>query len=122
MSDLTRTDAGWMACSAHHRWLEDEGRRLVDFARAARVADGFARLDPFGQRPDSARADTMTTARMVHSFALAHLQGLPGCAQLIDHGLAALAGPLRDTRHGAGLPSRTRRPVITANKPICMPL
>ena len=100
MSDLTRTDAGWMACSAHHRWLEDEGRRLVDFARAARVADGFARLDPFGQRPDSARADTMTTARMVHSFALAHLQGLPGCAQLIDHGLAALAGPLRDTRHG----------------------
>jgi sulfoquinovose isomerase len=93
MSDLTRTDAGWMACPAHHQWLHDQGRRLVDFARAARVADGFTSLDSFGQRPDNALADTMTTARMVHSFALAHLQGLPDCAQLIDHGLAALAGP-----------------------------
>jgi mannose/cellobiose epimerase-like protein (N-acyl-D-glucosamine 2-epimerase family) len=42
----------------------------------------------------------MNTARMTHSFAMAHIQGLPGFAELIDHGIAALRGPLRDALHG----------------------
>ena len=73
---------------------------LVDFAKAARLPFGFASLDRFGKRPNDAQTDTVTTARMVHSFALAHIQGLPGCAPLVDHGLAALAGALRDATHG----------------------
>ena len=80
--------------------LDDQGQVLVDFAKAARLPFGFASLDRFGKRPNDAQTDTVTTARMVHSFALAHIQGLPGCAPLVDHGLAALAGALRDATHG----------------------
>lgn len=100
MTDLTRTSDSWLTSVPHQQWLRDQGQALVDFAKAARVPDGFAQLDCFGRRPDDAPANTVTTARMVHSFALAHIQGLPGCTPLIDHGLAALAGPLRDARHG----------------------
>jgi len=100
MTDLTRTNESWLTSAPHQQWLHEQGRALVDFAKAARVPLGFAQLDRFGQRPDDATADTVTTARMVHSFSLAHIQGLPGCAPLIDLGLAALAGPLRDAEHG----------------------
>ncbi|MBP3858728.1 MAG: AGE family epimerase/isomerase, partial [Pseudomonas sp.] len=96
MTDLTRANESWLTSPTHQQWLRDQGQALVDFAKAARVPCGFAALDPFGRRPNNAPADTITTARMVHSFSLAHIQGLPGCAPLIDHGLAALAGPLRD--------------------------
>jgi mannose/cellobiose epimerase-like protein (N-acyl-D-glucosamine 2-epimerase family) len=37
---------------------------------------------------------------MTHSFAMAHIQGLPGFAELVDHGIKALSGPLRDAEHG----------------------
>ncbi len=107
MIDLTRTHAGSMASVAHHQWLDEQGRTLIEFAKAARVPQGFACLDRFGRRPDEADADTVTTARMVHSFALAHLKGLPDCVQLIDHGLAALAGPLRDAKHGGWFATST---------------
>ena len=100
MTDLTRANESWLTSPTHQQWLRDQGQALVDFAKAARVPCGFAALDPFGRRPNNAPADTITTARMVHSFSLAHIQGLPGCAPLIDHGLAALAGPLRDAVHG----------------------
>ena len=100
MTDLTRTHDSWLTSASHQQWLRDQGQALVDFAKAARVPSGFAQLDRYGRRADDAPADTLTTARMVHSFALAHIQGLPGCAPLIDHGLAALAGPLRDSEHG----------------------
>ena len=36
---------GWIDNPAHHRWLEAEGDRLLDFARASRhPAGGFAWL------------------------------------------------------------------------------
>lgn len=100
MTDLTRASDSWLTSTSHQRWLHDQGQVLVDFAKAARLPFGFASLDRFGKRPNDAQTDTVTTARMVHSFALAHIQGLPGCAPLVDHGLAALAGALRDTTHG----------------------
>ena len=86
MTDLTRANESWLTSPIHQQWLRDQGQALVDFAKAARVPCGFAALDPFGRRPNNAPADTITTARMVHSFSLAHIQGLPGCAPLIDHG------------------------------------
>ncbi len=100
MTDLTRTSDSWLTSAPHQQWLHNQGQTLLDFAKAARVPLGFAGLDRFGKRPDDAPADTVTTARMVHSFALAHIQGLPGCTPLIDHGLRALAGALRDGVHG----------------------
>lgn len=100
MTHPTHTYESWLTCTSHLKWLHDQGQTLVDFAKAARVPLGFASLDRLGKRPDDALVDTVTTARMVHSFSLAHIQGLPGCTPLIDHGLQALAGPLRDATHG----------------------
>jgi mannose/cellobiose epimerase-like protein (N-acyl-D-glucosamine 2-epimerase family) len=70
------------------------------FAKAAKVAEGFGNLDQKGRLPANAHAETMNTARMTHSFAMAHIQGLPGFAELVDHGVKALRGPLRDAEHG----------------------
>lgn len=81
-------------------WLKTQALPLLEFARHSRLAQGFGALDRYGQLPDNARAETMQTARMVHSFALAHLQGVPFAAELVDHGLAALAGPMRDGQYG----------------------
>ncbi|MBD1552715.1 AGE family epimerase/isomerase [Pseudomonas typographi] len=100
--------SSWLRKPGHHRWLEDEGDRLLAFARAARMPGGFGSLDGFGRLPADAVPDTTFSARMTHCFALAHLLGLPGYADLADHGLAALAGPLRDAEHGGWFSSAAR--------------
>jgi mannose/cellobiose epimerase-like protein (N-acyl-D-glucosamine 2-epimerase family) len=90
----------WLASPTHLHWLREQGQRLLEFAKGARVPDGFAALDGKGHISAGSPAETIHTARMVHSFALAHLQGIPGSAPMVDHGLRALEGPLRDAVHG----------------------
>jgi len=92
--------SSWLNAPAHQQWLAAEGLRLLDFAKAAKLPEGFGNLDERGHLPAHAQAETMNTARMTHSFAMAHIQGLPGFAELVDHGIAALRGPLRDALHG----------------------
>ncbi|BAP45911.1 N-acylglucosamine 2-epimerase (GlcNAc 2-epimerase) superfamily protein [Pseudomonas sp. StFLB209] len=94
------TFSSWLHTPTHQQWLGQEGRRLLGFARAARLENGFGDLDDYGRLMVGARAQTLNTARLVHCFSLAHIQGIPGFADLIDHGLAALLGPLRDELHG----------------------
>ena len=91
----------WLASPAHHRWLEGEGDRLLEFSRASRhPAGGFAWLDDSG-RPELDRpVELWITCRMTHVFSLGHLLGRPGCAALVDHGLRALEGRFRDPSHG----------------------
>ncbi|GAB2450039.1 AGE family epimerase/isomerase [Xylanimonas ulmi] len=95
--------ATWPSSPTHRRWLDDEARRLLAFgAAAARPAadGGAAYLDDDG-RPDASRGvQTWITARTVHSFALGHLLGVPGCAPVADAALAGLTGVLRDEEHG----------------------
>lgn len=92
--------SSWLNAPAHQQWLAAEGLRLLDFAKAAKLPEGFGNLDERGHLSAHAQAETMNTARMTHSFAMAHIQGLPGFAELVDHGIAALRGPLRDALHG----------------------
>lgn len=92
--------SSWLNAPAHHAWLAAEGQRLLAFAKASRLPDGFGNLDDKGQLPTNAHAETMNTARMTHSFAMAHALGLPGYADLVAHGVAALSSPLRDSEHG----------------------
>ena len=93
--------ATWFGPGPHHRWLEAEGDRLLDFARGSRhPAGGFAWLDGAG-RPDLDRpVELWISCRMTHVFALGHMLGRPGCGPLLDHGLAALAGRFHDHDHG----------------------
>ncbi|MEN5090204.1 AGE family epimerase/isomerase [Pseudomonas protegens] len=100
MDSLPLPLRSWLNAPAHHSWLAAEGLRLLDFAKVSRLAEGFGNLDAQGCLPVGALAETMNTARMTHSFAMAHIQGLPGYAGLVDHGIAALMGPLRDAEHG----------------------
>ena len=90
----------WLQRPTHLAWLADEGMRLLPFARAARVEGGFAALDAGGHLPGNASAALIHTTRMTHCFALAHIQGIPGYAELVDHGIAALQGELRDAEFG----------------------
>ncbi|WDY57050.1 D-mannose isomerase [Pseudomonas sp. PSKL.D1] len=90
----------WLESTEHRGWLSAEGQRLLSFAKASQVPDGFGNLDAQGHLPPSATAETMNTARMAHSFALAQIQGVSGCLPLVEHGVAALRGPLHDALHG----------------------
>jgi sulfoquinovose isomerase len=90
----------WLDTPAHSRWLEAEGDRLLEFGRASRHPDGgFAWLDDQG-RPDLDRpVELWVSTRMTHVYALGHLMGRPGCGSLVDHGVEALLGRLRDHTH-----------------------
>ncbi|NUU34991.1 AGE family epimerase/isomerase [Pseudomonas sp. C2B4] len=92
--------SSWLNAPAHQQWLAAEGLRLLAFAKASKLPEGFGNLDERGHLPADAQAETMNTARMTHSFAMAHIQGLPGFVELVDHGIQALRGPLRDALHG----------------------
>ncbi|MFA1028439.1 hypothetical protein ALP10_03369 [Pseudomonas syringae pv. helianthi] len=100
MDNNNHTFSSWLRSPAHHQWLALEGNRLLTFAKASRLDNGFGSLDDYGRLMVGATAETMNTARMTHCFAMAHAQGIPGCAALVDHGVAALHGPLRDAEHG----------------------
>jgi mannose/cellobiose epimerase-like protein (N-acyl-D-glucosamine 2-epimerase family) len=93
--------ANWTSLATHRRWLEDQATALTGFARhALRPGGGFGWLDERGRLDPAQPLHTWITARMTYVFALAHLRGEPGAGPLVDHGLAALAGPLHDARHG----------------------
>ena len=82
-------------------WLACEAERLLDFARGSVHPDGgFGWLSDDGHLEAERPVELWITCRMTHVFALAHLQGRPGTAELVDHGVAALSGPFRDPVHG----------------------
>jgi sulfoquinovose isomerase len=84
----------------HRDELAAECLRVLEFATASRHPDGgFALLDERG-RPELDRpVEAYVTARMTHVFALGQLLGVPGSADLVEHGLAGLRGLLRDRDH-----------------------
>jgi len=91
----------WLTSPAHVRWLEYETDRLLDFARAAvDPSGGFGWLRDDGTRDPDKPTELWITARMTHVFALGALMGRPGCAALVDHGVAALSGRFVDEAYG----------------------
>ena len=99
----------WLVKPAHLAWLNAEGMRLLPFASTSGVAQGFAALDSQGRLPVGASAELIHTTRMTHCFALAHIQGIPGYAHLVDHGIATLQGALRDEQAGGWFADASRR-------------
>ncbi|MFK0095754.1 AGE family epimerase/isomerase [Pseudomonas sp. NPDC090592] len=100
MNTLNLPPTSWLNAPAHSNWRQAEAQRLLHFAKAAKLPDGFGNLDANGQLAPGARAETMNTARMTHCFALAHLQGIPGCLAYAEHGVAALRGAMQDASYG----------------------
>lgn len=91
----------WLTTPAHHRWLEAESNRLIDFAEVSKhPSGGFGFLRNDGTLDESRDVELWITCRMTHVFALAALMGRPGAAALVDYGLDALRGRLHDDEHG----------------------
>ena len=90
----------WMGSAAHRRWLEHETDRLLAFARASRVDEGFGWLRDDGTLDDARATELYLTCRMTHVFALGDLLGRPGSGPLADHGVEALVGAFHDPEHG----------------------
>lgn len=100
MISLNLSAHSWLNAPAHAAWRLAEAQRLLAFAKAAKLRDGFGNLDAKGQLTPGACAETMNTARMTHCFALAHLQGIPGSLAYAEHGVAALRGAMQDASYG----------------------
>src|SRR6478736_9246751 len=81
--------------------LEQEGERLLEFARASVHPDGgFGWLSEDGTLQPERPVELWISCRMTHVFALAHLIGHAWAGPLVDHGVAALTGRFRDPVNG----------------------
>jgi sulfoquinovose isomerase len=87
-----------------HAWLDAEARRLLAFARGARLSSGgFGWLGDDGRVDADRPLELWINARITYVFTLAHLWGEPDAATYADHGLAALTELFRDAEHGGWL-------------------
>jgi sulfoquinovose isomerase len=81
-------------------WLAAEADRLALGVAAARRPDGgFGWLDDRNRLVADRPAETWLTSRMTHVAGLEVLRG-NDFGDLLDHGVRALEGPLRDDEHG----------------------
>ena len=86
--------------------LATECDRLLDFGRQfPHPLGGAAWLDERGQPDLSKPVYTWITARMLHVYALGHLMGRPGDADLAAQALDGLTKRLRDRRNGGWVTS-----------------
>ncbi|PKQ27155.1 MAG: N-acyl-D-glucosamine 2-epimerase [Actinobacteria bacterium HGW-Actinobacteria-4] len=91
----------WLTSPSHHRWLEGETCRLLDFGEASvDPQGGFGWLAEDGTRHVKKDTELWITCRMTHVYALASMMGRPGASALVDHGVEALQGRLKDHDHG----------------------
>ncbi len=99
----------WFNTLSHNRWLEQETDRIFSFGKHAAVPTGFGWLGNNGQvKPDNG-THLWITARMLHVYAVAASMGRPGAYQLVEHGINALNGALRDKNMAAGTPASTMK-------------
>jgi mannose/cellobiose epimerase-like protein (N-acyl-D-glucosamine 2-epimerase family) len=100
IAGATAAATPWVAQPGHLRWLDRQTRALDRFGRASvRPGGGFWWLDEHGRPDPSEPLHTWIACRMTHVYALALLAGDETAAPLVDHGITALTGPLRDAEH-----------------------
>jgi sulfoquinovose isomerase len=100
----TPVDGSWLGSAQHQVWMADQATTLLSFFMASVDAQGrFVELDddgqplPYGSPPASApRQNLLTVTRVVHSYALGEMLGIPGCRAVVDTGLATLWDEHRD--------------------------
>jgi sulfoquinovose isomerase len=94
----------WAERPYHRHWLLSQAEGLMDFFqyRAINPKGGFYDLDRKGAplSTDNPVRGIHASARMVHCFAIAHLLGRPGSADVVDHGMRYLWEKHRDQTHG----------------------
>ncbi len=97
---MTDMDLAWNS-PAHRAYLAKDALRQFDFfKRSLDPRGGFHYQDFTGQPIAGSPRELHATGRMVHAYALGHLAGVPGAADMVDHGMKALWDHHRDARHG----------------------
>ncbi|HET9123985.1 MAG TPA: AGE family epimerase/isomerase, partial [Solirubrobacteraceae bacterium] len=102
--------ASWLALPDHRGWARAQVEDLLRFFRASIDPAGrFRELDDDGRVLGAASSDgaaprqqLLTVARVVHCYALGEMLGIPGCATVVERGLATLWNEHRDTEGGGG--------------------
>ena len=93
-----------MTSSATRPALDSQALDLLAFGRRSRTDHGFGWLGDHGEILAERGVQLWITGRMTHCFALGRLMGVPGCQELLEHGINALLdGPLHEHRSGAWL-------------------
>jgi mannose/cellobiose epimerase-like protein (N-acyl-D-glucosamine 2-epimerase family) len=100
----------WLQLPAHRAWARTHAVQLLRFFRASLDPSGrFRELDDDGEvladgcPPASPpRQQLLTVTRIVHCYALGELLGIPGCATIVERGLATVWEEHRDADHGGG--------------------
>ena len=93
----------WRRSPDHRRWLLNQADALFTFFEAESLdpRGGFHALDFSGRAmPGETERPLHATTRMAHGFAIAHLMGRPGAADLLDHAMDAIWRHHRDAKHG----------------------
>ena len=94
----------WLDSPQHRAWATDQVLRLLAFYRGSVDGTGrFVELDddgrplPGGSPPSpTPRQNLLTVTRVVHSYALGEMLGIPGCRGIVDRGLTTLRDEHRD--------------------------
>lgn len=86
--------------------LKANARNLLSFFRASLPSGSnrFDVLDLYGKPIPDQQQDLMTTCRLVHSYALGLLAGVPDCMPIIEAGIKTLLEDHRDAERGGFLP------------------
>lgn len=107
-ADAVGGPPSWLEAQFHRDWVTAQAMSLWSFFRASMDPEGWwveldddGRALPTGCPPGVApRQNLLTVARMTHSYALGELLGVPGCAGIVECGLAALWERHRDRELG----------------------
>ncbi len=98
------TDGFWLDHPDHRAFLARDARRQFDFFRASlRDGDGFHVLGLDGRPLPGNVQELHSTTRLVHSYVLGKLSGVPDCDAIIDRGMRYLQSHHRDPEHGGYL-------------------
>jgi mannose/cellobiose epimerase-like protein (N-acyl-D-glucosamine 2-epimerase family) len=89
-----------MTVPGDREYLAGERDRLLSFVPGSRHPLGFGRMDDHGELDPAWPVELWITCRMTHCASLGVRLGGSGNAELAAHGVASLAGPLRDAEHG----------------------
>lgn len=96
------------------RIIADARAQLSFFAQSLEPNGRIAVLKADGTAREGEPQELITTTRMVHSYVLGKIAGMPGCDAIIDAGMQALWDNHRDTKHGGYLWSFDENgPVVT---------
>ncbi|HAO2000314.1 TPA: hypothetical protein IHJ43_004205 [Escherichia coli] len=106
----------WFNTLSHNRWLEQETDRIFDFGKNSVVPTGFGWLGNKGQIKEEMGTHLWITARMLHVYSVAAAMGRPGAYSLVDHGIKAMNGALRDKKYGGWYACVNDEGVVDASK------